>query len=405
MSGKYTEAWCLVSLFVALSVATGSGGGAGGDADRRDLERQVDEALAVLAHPEARGKNIEMTRKAFQVLRRIGKPAVPKVVQAVLDFPEALGASAYAALALEKIGAPAVEGVRAAWPKLTEAQKWKFMRFRGRFDYKASLDFALASLRSKDEAVARQAVVYVCAHKEAKARAPLLKILASGPPYLRWEVVEGMAEYGDREAAKELIPLLKEGSWATKGEDLKYLVSPPPDWWPDGRKCVIDTLEKLKTKEAAPALLAMLQEKGMGKAYLGEDIMPLLGEWGYKESIPELRRILQAEGKYLSILAAKVLWQLGDRSGWLALRKAIDNDSFWVRRDACEAFGRFGDKSDLWVLATCLDDPDQEVRRLASEGMGRITGVTSPVPRGSPYDETAWKAWWDKNQEKYRNAR
>ena len=70
-------------------------------------------------------------------------------------------------------------------------------------------------------------------------------------------------------------------------------------------------------------MLKVLTEKGQGRAYLGQQIIPLLGQFGYKESIPELRRILATDCKDLARslvppegihwLAAQALCRLGDR--------------------------------------------------------------------------------------------
>jgi len=58
---------------------------------------------------------------------------------------------------------------------------------------------------------------------------------------------------------------------------------------------IIAALAKLKARRSAPALLKVLQEKGKGKAYLGEFIIPVLGDLGYGEAIGELKAILATD--------------------------------------------------------------------------------------------------------------
>src|SRR5262249_57768147 len=87
-------------------------------------------------------------------------------------------------------------------------------------------------------------------------------------------------QIGGEGVPESLIELLKKDSWAAKGEGLIPPPGSPPPWWPDGRPRVIEALRKLKAEKAGPALLAVLQERGPRKAYLGSFIIPFLAEYG-----------------------------------------------------------------------------------------------------------------------------
>ncbi len=376
-------------------------------AQDKAMTEKIETLIQVFGHPQARGENLDETNRAIKELVSIGKPAIPQILQAMLN--KNLDIALSSAHALEGIGAPAVPLVRAAWPKWTEAEKWKFMRFRGKFDYAGALDFALASLSSRDGAVASQAVAYLCEHKEARARDPLLKILASGPPALRWDVIDGLADLGNKDVVKPLVALLKPDSWAAKGVGLQpRFKGKAPTWWPDGRKYVIDTLAKLKARAAAPALLAVLQEKGAGKGYLGDYIIPLLGDWGCTASIPALQRILAQDRECWRENVARVLLQLKDRSGVPLLLQALTSGDDRERGFACRAFAQYGDKSDIPFLGQALLDDDAHVQSLACQGLERITGIVIRAPgqtKHSLADVPLWQAWFEKNKAKYQSRK
>jgi HEAT repeat protein len=282
-----------------------------------------------------------------------------------------------------------------------EADRWKFMDYRGKFDYAAALEFALASLRSKDLPIRRRAVEYLCRHQEPRAGPALLRMLHTEPSGLRWEVLDGLAQFGGRDVEDAFIALLAPQGWAAKGD---HIVPPPtetPPWWPDGRAQVIGALGRLDARRSAPALLTVLQEKGPGKAYLAEFIMPLLGRWGHRDSIPELRRVL-ADGREHALRAGETLWQLGDRSGWVLFYRKLTSNEPHERTYGAEVFGRCGDRGDLWALAPCLYDVDEEVKKEASRAFERITGVIlRPEHRTEPSAEDAplWLAWYERNKQ------
>jgi HEAT repeat protein len=262
-------------------------------------DQQIATLIHVLADPQADTAHLEQTRRAIAELVKIGPPAVPQLVQVVVSGPRT--AASYAALTLDEIGPPAVEAVRAAWAPLGEAGRWKLMRFRGKYDYAATLDFALASLKSRDDDVRSQAVRYLGQHKEERARDALLAKLNTEVPRLRWEVVDALTEMGNDSVVNAFIKLLAPDSWAAKGEGLLPPEGKAPPWWPDGRPRIITALRHLKAKSAAPAFLKLLQEKGPGKAYLGSFLIPALVEFGYRECIPELKKIVAANPRDLAL--------------------------------------------------------------------------------------------------------
>ncbi len=55
----------------------------------------------------------------------------------------------------------------------------------------------------------------------------------------------------------------------------------------------------MKAAKAVPAAVLLLNEKGLGRAYIGGQIMPFLGDVGGAECLPELQRVLDAPDGHL----------------------------------------------------------------------------------------------------------
>jgi len=375
--------------------------------EEAEVARRVAEWIQVFANPDARGGNLDETVRAIKELATIGEPAVPHLMEAMLS-PN-VNVSVYSANALNEVGTKAVEVVRTRWPDLKEQEKWKFMRFRGKFDYDAARDFAISSLESRNPIVRRQAIEYLTQHKEALAMPTLLKMLNTElPAEHRWVLLNGLANTGGEEVVAALIALLAPNSWAAKGEGLIPPRGPTPDWWPDGRVKICEALGKLKASQATPALLTVLEEKGQGQAYLGFVIIPLLGEFGNTKAISSLRRVLITETKDLEPTSgslrsvAVALWQLRDRSGWLQLVPLFQSKHDSERQFASEIVSRFGDTSDIWLLVRWLNDPDEEVRYRASRGLARITGIEirTRFPDSTAEEADLWRLWYDSNKSK-----
>jgi HEAT repeat protein len=385
-----------------------------------DLNRRIDSLIATWADPKLGGQapsfgnpGDEETRKAFKTLVAIGKPAVPKLIEAVLGKNPIV--ATYCSYILEEIGQDALPIVRQKWKQLTDAEKWKLMSFRGKFDYENSLPFALSSLESKDPAIRSQAQGYLCLHREARAKSALLKAFKEDIPSRRWGMIGCIFPYDDQEVIDAHIRLLASNSWVAMGLGRAHPDGGTPPWWPDGRSQVIEAIGRMKAKKSGPALLKVLMEKGSGKAYLGPYILPLLAEFQYKESIPELKRIIATDpsslapslqpSSYVQVQAARVLWQLGDNSGRLFLVQLLDGKSSGEKQLACRTVAEFGTKDDIDVLARRLDDEDGEVREAACLGLERITGVVNRTPgrTGSSEDDAPlWKEWLEKRKKNLR---
>jgi hypothetical protein len=256
-----------------------------------EAEQRVASLINSFRDPEAKGRKIEQSRQVIDQLVKIGPVAVPQLVQSIISASETSAECWYCFLALDRIGKPAVEPVRKLFASLTESQRWRLMPFLGKHDYVAAALFAAASLDSADENVRLYAIDYHGKHAEASVRPKLLQMLNHDEPRLRWFVINSLVQMPSDDVIDAFIALLDKNSWAAKGEGLLHPPGFPPPWWPDGRPQIIDSLKQLSADKAAGPMLEILREKGAGKGYLAQFIIPALLKFHFRQSIGELRHI------------------------------------------------------------------------------------------------------------------
>src|SRR5262245_12040694 len=258
-----------VAISSALLVGTfDPGRAAAGDSP---MDRAIDALIAVIGDPKAaNGDQLPETSRAIKALTAIGRPAVPKLIDAVLGTNQ--NASAYAGLTLKEMSQNETrEAVRERWDGLGDSDRWRLARYVSDVHFVAVAEFALESLKHKDEAIRVPAWAFIIQHRRSQrlqlAREPFFKALAGGEsPKVRWHLLTEAPVFDAEKEADILIALLRSDSWAAKGEGRVYPPGGTAPWWPDGRELVIPILGKRKVKRAAPALITVLAEKGPGRA-------------------------------------------------------------------------------------------------------------------------------------------
>jgi hypothetical protein len=358
---------------------------------------------------------LDESRRAVAALAALGKRAVPKLLDAILEKDDP--AAGFCEQALKQIPeAEATEGMLDWLKTVRYSNRYLLFPYLARSDFDAAAKFALVCLDSKDAAIRSPAWGFVVRNARSEAVAPAkeryLKALAGDEvAQLRWWLLVQDPVFDAKKESDVLISLLKPDSWVAKGEGRMPPDGGLPPGWPDGRDRVAEILGHRKVKRAAPALIAVLAEKGPGRAYFGYHIIPVLGDLGDQASIPELKRILAAKpedllpsldsARRLQAFAARALWQLGDLSGRPFLVAELKHERWVERRFAAETIAQFGTKEDIPLLASVLDDKDWGVLTAASAGLERITGVQNRPnnqTRPSELDAPLWKEWLKKNR-------
>jgi len=365
--------------------------------------------IEVFRDPEAGGQKLDLTVRAYDILVGMGTDAVPKLVEGIHDSNHYV--SSQCIQALSDIGQPAVVAVRARWPKLNDAERWRLMEFLGKHDYDRGADYALDCLKSTDEEIRRKAWRYLLRHKEKRVKEEFFRNLEGKcefPPC--YAVIRDEPVFEAQREEELLIALLDKNSWAAQDRGFpkrQKLVQFMPN---DERYFVLLALQARNAKKAAPALMPVLQAHGPGRGYMGALIIPMLADWGYKEAIPELQKILSIDaremrpgpygytGTGVKKLAARALWQLGHEAGRQYLLALDDSKAF-----VAKSVARCGDKRDIPLLVSWLDDPNGDVVESACQGLARITGVNihagkKPEPKSSRADAILWKKWYANQQ-------
>ncbi len=269
-----------------------------GVAAEGDVPKRVAELLAVLAGPDARGANLRAAVAAEEELVALGGPAAPQLVEAVLTKPPASNVGYTAGKILMAIGKPALPAIRARWAELNDERRWRLVPILEKHDPGSVKEYAYHCLDS-DGWVRSYAWSFVLGTKDARAKDryfDALTVEGKETPYIRWQLLPSCQwTYDEKREIDLLIDLLKPTSWVAKGEGNPPVSCEAPAGWPDGREGVIRGLHHQKVKRAAPAILEVLLEKGPGVGYFAETIIPVLGDLGDKDAIPELERIVASK--------------------------------------------------------------------------------------------------------------
>ena len=267
-------------------------------AQEMDVEKRVAELLTVLEHPEARSENLKQTVAAIEELTKIGGPAAPQLVEAVLTNSRTSEVGHTSGRILAEIGKPAFPAIRTKWADLNDGQRWRFMPVFEKHDRESVREYAWNCLDA-DGMVRYEAWHFMLRTRDPRAKERYFDLLAGWGdehPGIRWSLLPGEKPIYDEKRENDiLIDLLEPDSWVAKGEGQIPPAGEVPSWWPDGRPIIIGLLHQRKVERAAPSLLRILEEKGPGGGYLATVIIPILVDFGYKKAISELERIAASE--------------------------------------------------------------------------------------------------------------
>jgi HEAT repeat protein len=397
-------------VFVCLTLLLASLAPARAPANDTDLDRAVEALVNVLGDPEAGGERLEETNRAINALLAIGRPAVPKLIDAVLG--DNTNAWVYAGYTLKQMRQVEVyEPLRERWGELTAAQRWRLVPYVADAHFSAVVELAFDGLTHADASIRKQAWGFIIERRQAQALAPardrFFQALEGDEfPSVRWCLLTDAPVFDAEREADILIALLRPDSWAARGVDRVLPSGGTPPWWPDGRELIVPILGSRNVRRAGPALVTLLAEKGPGRAYLGHLIIPILGQFSEREAIPELKRIIETPSgrheptlwgrDYLHVLAASALMQLGDPLGRTRCEAFLQSQESLANTLAATAFAQYGTQDDLDILARLLDHEMWYVRRDVCRGLERITGLVNRAPGWSvttENDAPLWKEW------------
>ncbi|MDY6906429.1 MAG: HEAT repeat domain-containing protein [Thermodesulfobacteriota bacterium] len=234
----------------------------------------------------------------------------------------------------------------------------------------------------------------------------LRKALKDPAPDVRANAAATLKAIGPdaRDAVPDLMETLKDSEYAVRQEAANALAVMLPALEPERAQAVKIQVQitRLESKSwlvrrnaanslagigrdaanAVPALiLAILDDSDWGYHYreVRKAAARALGEIGFaaRAANPALIETAKSDDYAVRLAAVKALGRIGPRSEnqvIAALKNALDDPDYDVRREAAAALGRFGieDNATVDELVRSLSDQDFDVRREAAISLGRL---------------------------------
>ena len=190
-----------------------------------------------------------------------------------------------------------------------------------------------------------------------KALDPLLKALNHENENIRQAGAHGLAELQDKRALEPLIEAL---------EDTSHIV----------RQTASYALGEIGDLKAFEPLLAMFKDKN---EIVRSETVTAFGKLGNSMAVEPLIQLLNDESSEVLVSVADELGRLQDKRAVEPLIKllkttGLDSDSYGitVNSRAAEALGEIGDKRAVEPLVEALEDEEDQVRYGAAEALGKL---------------------------------
>ena len=309
----------------------------------------------------------------IEKLVKIGKPAIPDLIEALRDKNLLVRRSA--ALILAKIGSPAIPALvkalkdsdvrvrrRAAAVLKTISDQWAWDLFGDKSEAKAAVPQLIPLLKDSDADVrssAASALGKIGA--ETKTAGPqLVPLLKDSDPNVRSSAADALGKIGAqaKTAGPQLVPLLKDS-------DARVRIS------------AADALRNMgaEAKTALPQLIPLLKDSD---ADVRSSAASALGSIGAeaKIAVPQLVPLLKDSDARVRINAADALGKIGFEAK-IAVPQLVpllkDSDTY-VRINAASALGSIGAEAKIAVpqLIPLLKDSEPYVRGSAASALGSI---------------------------------
>lgn len=310
-----------------------------------------------------------------------GKDAVGIFVKAL--EPESKVNKMTAAQLLGRIGGE--EAIKA----LTKLSKDKDKNVRaiavfamGDLDDKRTVPILIELLKDENSNVRCAAARTLGTFNDVQAIPALIESLADTDGRVQVFAAESLAKLGDKKAMSALEEIARNEGGDIQIQTLLALGQLGDQRTADAlnviaqklkmgmiKMAVIDTLGKLKSKEAVPFLVESL---GDGNALLRGGAAIALGRIGDKRAIDALRGLLEDRDRAVRVLAYEALGRLGDKQDDEAVRKEIRDGARENRAIAARAIYQSSKLDGIGKLIELLQDKDYAVRREAAKDLGEL---------------------------------
>jgi len=255
----------------------------------------------------------------------------------------------WAALALVKIGRPAVEPLRAAIKSKNDSVKWQTVAILGLINDSNATETLSQTLESNNSTVRYWAAASLGQIKDNRSRDALISVLGDGNETVRNEAGWAVQSLAGEGTADLLIRLLKDND-------------------PNRRMAAAHSLDDPAEVRAAPALIEALHDSEPG---VRSEAAAALGWRGESQAIMPLIEILDDPEEQVRKDGIKALTAIGSpATGPLIL--AMNGSDNITQAGAAQALGQIGEDKSLEPLIWSFKNGDGAVRHAAVAALVEI---------------------------------
>jgi HEAT repeat protein len=244
---------------------------------------------------------------------------------------------------------------------------------------------ALEGRMESEDSYTRTEAIAALGELGSKSSIPLLrKKIESSPEWDRVCIGESLLRLGDPQGAEMLFDALQHGFDQTRIRAIQGLTALQPpgllepvrnalkDTEKEVRDAAIEYLESHRCKSAIPDLFPFLKTD-VSWYYPAR----LIVEVNARETIPQLRKMVQEESPVLRARMAGVLAALGARESIPDILALLENPE--TALPAIDALGDLGAVEALPQIRGFLDHDNPDLRRMAAVALGKL-GVRDIIP-------------------------
>jgi len=221
------------------------------------------------------------------------------------------------------------------------------------------IDIAWDDTESTKKESDKKAKIKKLAKLSAKEAVPeLMKLLDDENRSVRYASANAILAFKDREAIPGLRKILRQC------ERVDIISS------------AVRAIKSFGAKEAAPELIELLKNSDR---HIRGDVAFMLGGLGIKDAIPEMIKLLNDSNKYVRRATIHGLVAMGDKEIIPELIKALNDNDDEVRGVAANALGNLGAKEAISKLMELFNYTDDYTLGGAAESLGKL-GSKESIP-------------------------
>lgn len=255
----------------------------------------------------------------------------------------------------------------------------------GRIGHSLAIDYLIAALADRDEAVRYQVVESLHRIEPASEQWQTLLKLLSPEPEERLSALAFFAENLDERLQAFFLNLLEQEPEAGVREQLCRLLRKRPDWmnleaWlaflqkepaHSVQIAILETLAlfpHLDSAKGKEILLALLEERDETLRWAATQVLSQFGP----ALVPHLHERLNHEIWFVRVAAIQTLANISHETSLRVLLEALKDRDRDVRREAVAALGKMGNLQAVDPLLDALENGVRDVREAAAKALGDL---------------------------------